>query len=147
GAPRHRPFHRAIGAGTARFPREDIGVDQRLPRYCGTEIVLEAVGEVERLVLRHALDAVQELLVAMPADLDAAEQIGLGARHLEQALRIEFRLVAENLGVRLEAHLGAAPVRRAAELLQAAFGNAARKHLAIELTRQGDLDLEATPPD
>ena len=29
----------------------------------------------------------------------------LGACHLEQALRIEFRLVAENLGVRLEAHL------------------------------------------
>jgi hypothetical protein len=78
--------------------------------------------------------AVQQRLVATPADLDPAEQIGLGARHFEQALRIEFRLVAKNLGVRLEAHPG--------ELFEAALGNAARKHLAVELAAQRHLDLE-----
>src|SRR6516162_5218466 len=78
----------------------------------------------------------------MPANLVPAKKIGLGARHLEQALRIEFRLVAENLRVRLEAHLGAAPVRRAAELFEAALGDAARKHLAVELACLRDLDLE-----
>src|SRR5207342_309169 len=47
----------------------------------------------------------------------------------EQALRIEFRLVAENLGVRLEAHLGAAPVRRAAETVRLDL-DADRRNLA-----------------
>ena len=93
-------------------------------------------------VLRHVLDAVQQRLVAVPADFDAAEQIGLGARHLEQAQRIEFRLGAENLGVRLEPHLGAAPVRGAAELFEPALRLAARIDLPVELAAARHLDLE-----
>ena len=41
---------------------------------------------MERRLCRHVVDAVEQLLVAGPADLDAAEQIGLRARHLEHAL-------------------------------------------------------------
>ncbi len=142
GDPGDRPFDGAVGARPARLSGEDVGMDEDLPGHGGEEIVLEAVGEVEALLLRHALDAVQKLLVAMPADFDAAEQIRLGARHLEQALRVELRLAAENLRVRLEAHLGAAPVGRAPELLEAALGNAALERLPIELAAGRDLDLE-----
>ena len=55
---------------------------------------------------------------------------------------MNFALSPKICGVRLEAHLGAAPVRRAAELFEAALGDAARKHLAVELAAQRDLDLE-----
>ena len=79
----------------------------------------------------------------MPADLDAAEQVRLGARHLEQAQRIECRLGAENFRVRLEAHLGAAAVVDLAELLQAALRLAALESLRVELAAARDLDLHA----
>ena len=94
-------------------------------------------------LLRHVLDAVQQLLGARPSDLDAAEQIGLGARHLEDALRLEMRLGAEDVGIGQEPHLGAAPVRGAAELLQLAFRLAALEHHAMERLLARDLHLHA----
>ncbi len=63
--------------------------------------------------------------IAVPADLDAAEQIRLRARHLEQALRLERRLGAEDVGVGLEADAGAAAVADLAEVLELALGMAA----------------------
>ena len=85
----------------------------------------------------------QELLGAGPADLDAAEQIGLGARHLEDALRPEMRLRSEDVGIGPEAHLGAAPVGRAADLFQLALRLAALEHHAVERLLAGDLHLHA----
>ena len=79
----------------------------------------------------------------MPADFDAAEEIRLGARHLEQAQRIEFCLGAENFRVRLEAHLGAAAVVDLAELLQAGLRLSAHVGLTVELAATRDLDLHA----
>ncbi len=58
----------------------------------GGEIILQAAGEVQRALRPDASIALEQLLRAGPADFDAAEQIGLGARHAEQARRIEFRL-------------------------------------------------------
>ena len=84
-----------------------------------------------------------QLRVAMPADFDAAEEIRLGARHLEQAQRIEFCLGAENFRVRLEAHLGAAAVVDLAELLQAGLRLSARVGLTVKLAAARDLDLHA----
>ncbi len=116
---------------------------QRVAVNGGGEKVLEALGVMERRLFRHVLDAVQQLLGAVPADLDAGEQISLRARHLEQPLRLEGGLGAENLRVGLEAHAGAAPVRRAAELFQLRFRLAALEHLAVKLLAARDLDLHA----
>ena len=94
-------------------------------------------------LLRHVLDAAQKLLGAGPADLDAAEQIGLRARHLEDALRLEVRLGAEDVRIGPEPHLGAAPVGNAAELFQLAFRLAALEHHAVERLLARDLHLQA----
>ena len=114
------------------------GVLQRLG-----EIVAQPFLEVERGLLRHVVVAAQQFLGAGPADFDAAEQIGLGARHLEHALGDEMRLGAENLRVGTEAHLGAAPVRRLAGVLQLALRLAALERHPVELLAARDLDLHA----
>ncbi len=97
---------------------------------------------MERGLDRH-VGAFGQLLVARPADLDAAEQIGLGARHLEHALGLECGLRSENLGIGMEAHPGAALVRRAAELLQLALGLAALEVHVVVLLLAPDVDLHA----
>src|SRR5262245_63284969 len=97
---------------------------------------------MERLLGGYAFLAGEQLLGAVPADLHAAEQIGLGARHLENALRLERRLGAENLRVGVERDLGAAAVGGAAELLQLGLWLAALEHLAEQLLAARDLDLE-----
>ena len=88
------------------------------------------------------LHALQELGRATPADFDAAEQIGLRARHFEQALRFERRLGAEDVGVGLEADFGTAAIVDLAEVLELALGVAALKIHSIELLAAGDFDLE-----
>ena len=98
---------------------------------------------MERGLLRHVLDAVQKFARARPADFDSAEEISLRARHLEQPLRIELGLGAENLRVGPEAHLGAAAVGDLAELFQPRFRLAALIDLPIELAAARDLDLHA----
>ena len=107
------------------------------------QIILEPVGEVERRLFGHVLDAAQQFLGARPADFDAAEQISLRARHLEHALGLEMRLGAENLRVGPEAHFGAAPVRRLAGFLQFGLRLAALERHAVELLAARDLDLHA----
>jgi hypothetical protein len=107
------------------------------------EVIPQALREVERVCLRNPVDAGEQLLGATPADLDATEQIGLGARHLEDARRLERHFCAEDLRVGLEAHRGAAPVRRTAEILELALGDAALEHLAIELLAARHFDLDA----
>ena len=83
-----------------------------------------------------------ERLGARPADLDAAEQVGLGARHAEEARGLEGGALAEDLLVGLEAHLGAAPVLDGAQLLQLALRLAAAEGHGVELLAAGDLHLE-----
>ena len=113
-----------------------VGVDR------GCEIILQAAGEMKGVFGRNVLDALQQLGVAAPADFDAAEQIGFRARHLEQALRLERRLGAENLGVGLEADAGAAAVVDLAEVFELALGMAALETHPIELLAARDFDLE-----
>ena len=79
---------------------------------------------------------------ATPADLDAPEQIGLRARHLEHARGIEARLSAENLRIGQKTHLGAAPVQRLADDRKPARRLAALERLPIKRLPAGDLDLE-----
>ena len=142
GGPGHRPFAGAVGAVAARFAGEDIRMHQRVGVNRGGEIILQAAGEVKLVLGRHVFDALEQRRVAAPADFDAAEQIGLRARHLEQALRLEGGLGAENVGVRLEADGRAAAVVDLAEVFELALGMAALEHHPIELLAARDLDLE-----
>ena len=142
GGPGDRPLDRAVRAGPSRAAGENVGMHQRLPVERAREIILQAAGEVESLLLRHAVDAGEQRLVAAPADFHPAEQIGLGARHLEQALRAEPRLRPKNLRVGLEPHFGAAAVVHLADLLQAVRRFAAMVHLPVELAAARDLDFE-----
>ena len=115
---------------------QGIGVDR------GRQIILQAAREVKAVLGRDVLQALQERRVAAPADLDAAEQIGLGTGHLEQALRLEGGLGAENVGIRLEANSGAAAVVDLAEVFELALGVAALECHPVELLAAGYLDLE-----
>ena len=98
---------------------------------------------MEGRFLRHVVDAAKKLLGARPADFDAAEQIGLRARHLEHALGLELRLGAEDLRIRPEPHFGAAAVRRLAGIQQFGLRLAALERHLVELLAARDLDLHA----
>src|SRR3546814_11628232 len=74
------------------------------------EKVGEPVGEVDVVLLRRMVALFQKALVAGPADLDAAVEIGLGARHAVEVGRVEPRLLAEDLRIGMERDGGAAPV-------------------------------------
>src|SRR5437588_3942857 len=106
------------------------------------EEILRSAREMEAVFGRNIFDALQELRRAAPADLDTAEQISLGARHLEQALRLERGLGAEDVGIRLEADARAAAVVDLAEVFELALGMAALEGHAIELLAARDFDLE-----
>ena len=142
GGPGHRPLRAAVLADLARHAAEDFGIDQRRVLERLGQIILQPFLEMERGLLRH-VGAFDQLLGAGPADLDAAEQIGLRARHLEHALGLELRLGSENLRIGMEAHRGAAPVRRLAGVLQLALRLAALEHHPVELLAARDLDLHA----
>ncbi len=143
GGPGHRPFDRAVAAGLAGRAGENVGMHQRGAGEIAGEIVLQAFGETERGLFRHVLDALEQFLGAMPADLDAAEEVGLGARHLEHALGLERGLRPENLRIGPEADFGAAPVGRAPGLFQLALRLAALEGHAVKLLLARNLHLHA----
>src|SRR6516162_11572200 len=91
--------------------------------------------------LRDVGQASQELLGARPADFNAPEQVSLGARHLEYALGLETRVGSKDCRIGPEAHLRAATVGNAADLLQPAFGPAALEDHSIKRLLAGDLDV------
>ncbi len=120
--------------------KDPVG-DQLLAVDLAGEIVLETGREAVHGLRRDVLDALQQGRGAAPADLDAAEQVGLRARHLEQAARIE-PVLAEDLGIGMEAHLRAAPVLHPPDRLDRPLRVAAGEGLAVEGLVAGDLDLE-----
>src|SRR3546814_17125514 len=65
---------------------------------------------MDAVLLRRRVALVQQALVAGPADLDAAVEIGLGARHAVEPRRAELRLLAEDRRVGVQGDGGAAPV-------------------------------------
>src|SRR5271169_1717304 len=98
---------------------------------------------MERRLFWHVACALEQRLVAMPADLDAAIEVSLGARHLEHALGLERGLGSENLRIGPESDLGAAPVGRAPGFFQFALRLAALERHPVELLLARDLDLHA----
>ena len=101
-------------------------------------MVGEAAGELEGGAFGDVRRG--ERRVAAPADLDAGEEIGLGADQAEQAGGVEVGLGAEDLRVGGEGDGGAAPVGRGADLFEPGGGEAFREGLAVELLVAGDLD-------
>ena len=94
---------------------------------------------MERLFLRDRVALVQQALGAFPADLDAAEQVGLGARHAIEALGHEG-LLAEDLRIGMESHRRAAPVGGRAGRLELGHGLATREGLRPGLAVARHLD-------
>src|ERR1700690_1464433 len=131
-----------MGADTSGSSGEDIRMHQRIGVDRSGEIILQASREVKAVLRRYVLKTLQQRRVAAPADLDAAEQVGLGARHLEQALRLEGGLGAENVGVRLEPDFCAAAIVDLSEVFKLALGMAAFERHSVELLAAGDLDLK-----
>ena len=121
---------------------EDIVGDSLLSLDAVDEKILEPAGEVERGAFRRLAVAIEQRLDASPSDLNAAEEIGLGARHAEEARRPEGCALAEDLGVRLEADARTATVLDRSEILHRAVWLAACVALAVELLSARDLDLE-----
>ncbi len=113
GGPCHSPLAGSVGTDASGFAGEDVRVHQGVGVDRGAKIILQPARKVKTVLGRHVVDALQQCRVAVPADLDATEQIGLGAGHLEQALRLEGGLGAEDLGVGPEADFGAAAGLRA----------------------------------
>ncbi len=124
------------------FAGEDLGADQRLAGKLFREVVLEPAREVEARLFRRLALRRDQALGAGPADLDAAEEVGLRARHAEQAIGIECRLRAENLRIGMETDLGAAAIVHVARGFQLRGRLSARESLAIELPVARNLDLE-----
>ena len=106
------------------------------------QIILEACREAQHRFGRNVRARLDQFRRATPADFDAAEEIGLGARHAEEARRLPMRAGAEDLRVRLEAHLRAALVLHLAELLQRPERNAAREFLAVVTLVDRDIHLQ-----
>ena len=79
---------------------------------------------------------------AAPPDLDASEQIGLRARHLEHPGGVEPRLRPKDLRVGQEAHLRAATIERLTDDGEPARRLSARESLAIKRLAPSDLDFE-----
>src|SRR5215212_5882947 len=140
--PRNSPLARAMGANASGFPGEDIRMHQSIVMDRRREEIFQPAREVEAILSRNILKTLQQAGIAVPADLDPTEQIGLGASHLEQALRFEGGLDAEYLGVRLEANFRAAAVVDFAEIFELALGMSALERHSIELLAAGDLYFE-----
>ena len=139
GNPGDGPFDGAVFAFLLDVAGEDFLGDVGAAGDFGGEIVLQAAGEVEDGLGGGVV--LDEGRIAGPADLDAAEEVGLRARHLEEAGGLEVRAFAEDGFVGLEADLGAAAVVDGAQLFQLGRGRAAREHHAIELLAAGDFDF------
>src|SRR5690606_25407500 len=140
--PGDRPFERAMATGFLGAAREDLAGDgEVLAKGCG-EIILQAAGEMEDGLFRDFATSRDEARVAAPADFDAAEEVGLGTGHAEDAAGIEAGMVAEYLRIGVESDLGAAAIVDVAEFLEAALRHAAGETLPVELAIARNLDLE-----
>ena len=137
--PGDRPLDVAVAGFLDDAAGEDVLGDEGLPLDRGGQVVLQPAREMEHGLGRGVV--LDQLRRAVPADLDAAEQVSLGTRHRHQPAGLEGGALAEDLLVREEAHLGAAPVHGRAELLQLALRDAAVEHHAVELLAARDLDL------
>ena len=77
--PGESPFDRAVPAGPFDLAGEDVRRDPRATLDAAFQKVLEAAREMERGFGGRVVAGIDQLRRAGPADLDAAEEIRLGA--------------------------------------------------------------------
>src|SRR3984957_17688583 len=140
--PCDRPLDRAMLARFIDAAGEDLVGHELLTLDVAGQVVSQPARKMKRRLRRDFRAVANERRRAMPADLDAPEQIGLRARHLEHARGIEARLSSENLGIGQKTPLGAAAVQRLADDRKPARRLTPREDLAIKRLAAGDLDLE-----
>ena len=121
-------------AGERVVHHQLAAVQQRL------EEIGEPLREMEALLGRHRRAGLEQRRITAPANLDAAEQIGLAARHPVQGGRAEARRRAEDLRVGDEAHRRPATVGGTAGRGNRAQGHTARIALDVERPIARDLD-------
>src|SRR5260370_192604 len=111
----------AIGAGLGNLglAEKRLGRREIAPFEGGAEKIAEPAGEMQPRLFGYAVRP-RHRRVAPPADLDAAEQIRLGAGHAVEQCRAE-RCVAEDLRVGMKAQRRAAAVLHRPGLLGLAF--------------------------
>ena len=137
--PGDRPLDPAAAVAELGHADERQLGDRGAPGERRLEEVLEAGRKMEHLARRH-VGARHQLRIALPADLDAAEQIRLAARQAMHRGRPELRALAEDLGVRPDPDRGAPAVRGRTEPLEAGGRRPAHVALAPQLAVAGDLD-------
>ena len=112
---------------------------------CIGRVSVQAFGQKVRKAARKAKRGFRGDAIcikrAFPADLDAAEEIGLGAGHPEEARRRKLER-AEYLVIGVKGDRGAAPVRGGAHVLDTRERNATRELLHIDLPVPCDLDAK-----
>jgi hypothetical protein len=138
--PGDRPFD-AAGVGKLDLAEEGLGRQRRPLADRGGKEIGEAAGKMQ-LALFGNVVGTRQRRIADPMDLDAAEEIGLGARHAIEQRGAEMRLGAEYLGIGVEAHRGAAPVLHRAEVLELGLRLAAAVFLCPQLAVPRHLDRQ-----
>lgn len=120
--PRDRPFQAPALIVELHVAREILRrIAGALADHLGQQI-RQAAGEMQRRFGCDAPFGLQQRRRAFPAQFDALEQERFGARHLERDLRLQMRVLAENLRIGMEAHGRAAAIIGRADLLQRALG-------------------------
>jgi len=138
--PGDRPFDAALLVGELRFADEGLRRQGLALVQRRGEEILQAVGEVDVVLFRRLVVLLQQRLVAGPADLDAAVEISLGARHAVEPGRAELRLLAEDRRIGMEGDGGAAPVlhRRALRQLRGRLALGIALHVELLVARHLD---------
>ena len=100
--PGDRPFDRALAVAVFGAAGEAARRDRRAP--CRFRRVRKSSRPPGKFSVSSAGIVVRldQRRIAFPADFDAAEQIGLRARHAVELRRREMRVLAENLRIGLE---------------------------------------------
>src|SRR4029077_18135876 len=96
GSPGSGPFDRAVAAGLASGAGKDVRVNERRAREIGCKVIFEPFGEMERGILGNVLDTFEQRLVTVPANFDAAIEVGFRPRHFEDTFGLECGLGTKN---------------------------------------------------
>ena len=136
--PRDRAFDATRRAGEILACDEEVARRALARADLFAQVIGKAAGELEHRFGRRVV--ADQFGRALPANLDAREQIRLRARELVQPRGLEAHLGAEDLLVGDEADHRAAPVGCRADMLDRPERLAARETLAVELAVARDLD-------
>src|SRR2546430_8705459 len=121
-----------MAAGLFDLADKNLIGDELLGRDILEQAILEPAGKAEHRFGQYAFICFDPFRRAVPADFDAAKEIGFCFGHLEEARRFKAGALAENFLVGLETHRRAAAVLHFFPLFKWHLGMAALKNLPIK---------------